>query len=71
MLIYWEFMNKAGVEFHFVPWFLFSIAENGLFIKHEERRDYFLSLLKNVDYQKNRLKSFIIQIINKKKKHEK
>lgn len=53
MLIYWEFMNKAGVEFHFVPCF-FSIAENVLFIKHEEGRDYFLSLMKNFDYQNSK-----------------
>lgn len=33
ILIYWEFMNKSGVELHFVPsFFFFSIAENGLFM---------------------------------------
>lgn len=52
-------MNKAGVELHFVPSIFFSIAENGLFnIKHEEGRDYFSSLMKNVDYPRKPIKIF-------------
>lgn len=71
MLIYWEFMNKAGVEFHFVPgYFFFNCGKR---IVYKTRRGtwlFFKSDEKCWLSDTNRLKSFLIQKINKKK-HEK